>query len=84
MGIAFSILFLVGLIADLFALIAWPFVKLVEILEPIYIEALEIPVIGEILTTVAHFGDQISKNIPEIIALLQATLETFDIFHIFS
>lgn len=67
-----------------FALIAWPFVKLVEILEPIYIEALEIPVIGEILTNVAHFGDQISKNIPEIIALLQATLETFDIFHIFS
>lgn len=43
----------------------------------LYEQALEIPVIGEI-------AEKFVKNIPEMIALLQATLETFDIFHIFS
>lgn len=43
----------------------------------LYEQALETPVIGEIL-------GKFVENIPEIIALLQATLETFDIFHIFS
>lgn len=43
----------------------------------LYEQALEIPVIGEIL------GNFV-ENIPEIVAWLQATLETLDIFHIFS
>ena len=40
----------------------------------LYEQALEIPVIGEIL------GNFV-ENIPEIVAWLQATLETLDIFH---